>query len=409
MTCKLNFKQLRKLLPLLLIALLIIPACGKKKTKLKVTKIKFDGLKERTIRFSPIAKIEGFISGYSSEKNEVYIHALSSRLGKHSMLIVDTLTGKVKKEIKLSRGTHQSPTDFFNPSFMQYLDGRYYIIDQYSKILVYDDRMHYLATHMFEMHRYFIDFYKKDNLIHFVIGEKHYGMEYKYNRVRLYHLPENRRPVVLKKLALFQNPAFGKKRKQERSKMFRGPLWTSGKGFQKDGRIYVTNNENNTYLSYNLEKEKQEVFGLLYLKPKTYSDETIKKFAFARSSGWEKELFKKRGTRVVAVNYPRPLFQFGLYDVGKSKIGVIADVDTEKFEFRLDVIDIVKGEYIESYRFPFGVYLKENLSTSARGFSPTFIDVDKGIYLWCNQEGEDFIDYVRIDSFKVMPTKIEKK
>jgi hypothetical protein len=58
---------------------------------------------------------------------------------------------------------------------------------------------------------------------------------------------------------------------------------------------------------------------------------------------------------------------------------------------------------LESIRLPFGDALMQEVSTSARGMNPTYINVDKGYYLWNNAEGEDSIDYARITTFKIKP------
>ena len=112
---------------------------------------------------------------------------------------------------------------------------------------------------------------------------------------------------------------------------------------------------------------------------------------------------KQTGKKYILETYPRPLYHFGILDIGKNKIGIIGDLDIENSKFRLDVLIANTGKYLESINLPFGDGFTQNISTSARGFHHIFVNIDRGYYLWNNVEGEDFDDYAKIMYFKLVP------
>ncbi len=368
------------------------------KEKIVENKIEFPGLKENRVEILSEVKFEGFFSGANFERNEAYIQYISQTKGKFSLLIVDIPEGKIKIEKPLSKGAQESPTDFFNPAFMQYLDHRYIVIDQYQKIVFYNDRFEYLYTDMFHKHRYFIDFFMNKGEMFLVIGEKKYFGYFNSNDIRIFKVPENQRPMHVKDLHVFKILSLSYKERENRQYMYGGSIWPSGQGFEKDGKIYYANNDEKVYYVYDIATNRKTIFTLDYLKPKKYSEEDARRVEFYHSNGWEKRIHRKFLVEV----HPEPLYHFGIYDIGRNKIGIIGDLDPENFTFRLDVLEAVTGKYLESIRLPFGDGFTQNITTSARGMTPTFINIDGGYYLWNNAEGEDLIDYARITHFKIL-------
>lgn len=392
---------------IVVILILIVGITCKKETPappIPVTQVEFNGFKERTVEMRHTVKFEGYIMGADLNRNEIYIQGVPKLKRMHNILIADIQTGKIKKEKPVPMGTLQSPAGFFNPSYMQYLEGRYFIIDQFHKILVYDEQLNYLYTNMFAMHRFIVDFYSEGGKTFFVMGCKRYGGKLMQNNVGLFHFTENKKPSHFKWIHCFTFKSLQTKNRQNRKLNYMGSPWPSGTGFERNGKIYYANYDEKKYYMYDLGEDQEYAFELGYLKPKTYSLEDSNRLEFLHSNGWEKDIFKRSGIRYIAEPYPEPLYQFGVYDVGKGKIGIIGDIDIEKdiFEFRLDVLDAATGKYLESIRLPFGVYFRETITDGARGVHYTYIDVDKGIYLWNNAEGEELIDYTNITSLKIL-------
>jgi hypothetical protein len=365
--------------------------------------IRFNGLDEKSIEIIDTVKYEGFITGADFNRDEIYIQSISKLKGKYSVIIADIRSGKIKKEIQLNVGAFESPTEFYNPSHMQFLGGNYIIVDQYHKIFVYTEELKHLYTSMFYKLRYFIDFYSYENQNYFVIGAQLNYLRIEKNEIRIFRFPEKSRPVPESDLHVFNNPSLSIKNRQSRKLIHDGPFWPSGRGFHKNGSIYYANHDEKRYFRHDIKENKTVTVVLDYLKPKRFSQETAEKFLHFHSDGTLERISKRTGKRFVAALYPKPFYQFGIYDVGEGKIGVIGDLDTDNFEFRLDVLDTVSGKYLESIRLPFGDGLRINISDGARGVQPTYINVDKGYYLWNDAEGEDLIDYARITTFKIKP------
>lgn len=389
---------------IVIILILLAGVACEKETPLHSIQVKFSGFNEKPVEFGRTFKYEGFITGANIERDEVYVQGFSKLERKHIVFVVDILTGQVKKKKLLPYGSHESPTEFFNPSYMQFVGGRYLIIDQYDKIMAYDEQLNYLYTNVFWMHRLFIDFFEKNGETFFVIGEKKYGLKLKQNDIHLFRFRENNRPVNLEDLHTFTFKSLSYKDRQNRKISYNGAPWPSGTGFEKDGKIYFANYDEYQYYLYDINKKEKVVYKLAYLKAKTFSPEDAYKLEFHNSNGWEKRMFERRRVRNVAEPYPEPLYHFGIYDVGKGKIGVIGDIDLDKepFEFRLDILDAAAGNYLESIRLPFGDGFEQCITDSARGMHYIFIDVDRCIYIWNNSEGKDFINYTRITSFKTV-------
>jgi hypothetical protein len=383
---------------ILLLFFLIVPGC-KKNTPGNDT-LGFDGIKEREIEITGKAVIEGFPLGTDFDRGEVYVdYLLKTR--KYLVKIANIETGKLAKTMELEYGPMESPTKVYNPNYMQYLNHRYVIIDQYEKILVFDEQLKYLFTNMFNVHRYFIDFYIKDNQTFLVIGEIFYGMKNRKNTIKIFQFYDNKRPEFVKKLACFSNKSLSIKNRQSKKYSYKGFFWPSGRGFEKNGKIYYSSGIENKYYSHDLGTGETRVIDLSYLKHREFSNTDATKLGLYTSNGWEEIFFRKTGKKVIYEAYPEPLYHFGIYDVGHNKVGVVGDIELETYKFRLDIIDISTDKYIESIWLPSGAGFIDNISTSSRGVMQIYINVDKGIYVWHDEVGEDFIDSVMITKFKI--------
>ncbi len=383
----------------------VLTACGgKAKTGAlqKAKPVPFTLLREQRIEIINTFKYEGFVIGSDFKREEVYIQALSAVKGKYSVVIADIRTGEVKKEMHLKQGGFDGPNKFYSPSYMQYVKGNYLIVDQFHKIMVYDEDLNYRCTNMFFMLRFFIDFFPMENKIGFVIGKNICGLKSTANVIYLYSMDGNRKPEHEKALHAFIFPALEIKSRQSEKYKYTAGIWPSGNGFEKDGKVYYANYDEQQYYVHNIGEAKSYTFALHYLKPKTFSVEESTKMKFYHSSGVNERAIRRIGKRYKVELYPKPMYQFGIYDMGKKKIGIIGDLDIDGFQFRLDILDAESGAYLESIRLPFGETFARNVSSNANGQVPTYINVDKGYYLWNNAEGEDLIDYARITWFKIV-------
>jgi hypothetical protein len=176
-----------------------------------------------------------------------------------------------------------------------------------------------------------------------------------------------------------------------------GYFWTSSWGFEKEGNIFYANGGENKYYRYNTDSKEKTVFELPFLRAKKYSTGDAEKMSQYKDTGWAKKMRRK----VVYIPGPDSIFHFGLYDVGKNKIGVAAEIDTDAMTFRLDVLDQEKGSYKGSIRLPFGDSFILRNSTEDVGLYHSYFNLDSGIYIWCDLEGEDLDNTVKITKFKL--------
>jgi hypothetical protein len=358
-------------------------------------------LLERGIDITQTTRVREFVTGCDFSRNEVYVESEPKDRNRIVIHIIDIDTGAVKREVALSRGSSQSPTDFYNPSYMQFLDGRYYIVDQVEKIVVFDQEFNHLYTAMFRHFRHFIDFFKTDGRVFFAIGKWMPYIQYKSTHIEWHEIRENRKPVLLERIQSIDLKNWRYVYNNKGKFYHKGVLWPSTDGFVKDGSLFYTSMDRRRYDVYDLKTRKTTGIQLSYLTPKTYSKEEAARFGFYKTDGWEERFFQQQKKKIVYVPYPDPIYHFGIHDVGKNKIGIVGDVDLKEMKFRLDIIDIISHAYRESIWFPFSVGFEIKMSDNNRGFVNHYIDVDRGIYVWEDIEGEDF-DYVtKITTFKI--------
>ncbi len=385
---------------LIFIVFSLFTACHENKKKVSRI-IRFNGLVERKIEVTRSITTEGFLMGVNFDRNEIYTTYISPSTRKHVINIIDIDTGNIKKGIEYEYGTFDSPTSFFNPTNIHYYNRRYLIIDQFHKIFVFNEQLEYQFTNMFVKPRYFIDFYALDNNMFFVIGERITGANVHQNTVQLYRFLDHNRPEFARDLAVFQYKALGVLNRRQPDTIYSGYFWPSGMGFEKQGKIYYSDMLTNTYYSYDVLNGKTDSFELSYLKPRKYSNDEATRLGLYESNGWQKNMMDRFKTRVIHVSYPEPLYYYGIHDIGNNKIGIVGDIESKNYKFRLDIIDIKTARYIESVWMPSGAGFRNNLGDNAKGGGQSFINVDKGIYVFYDEIGDEFIDSSVITFFKI--------
>jgi len=396
---------MKKIIILLILAtsIAVLTGCGKNKSidaDFFVSDIK---LQEKEIKITKTHFVQEFLTGCDFNRNEIYVETAPKSRDKIFIQIIDIETGTVKKELPVRRGGFQSPTDFYNPTYMEFLGGKYYIVDQMEKIVVFDEKFNYLYSNMFSKHRCFLDLFQSGDRIFIAIGTRFpYKTIYRCG-IELYEMETNKKPGLIKSLYEVDIKKISSKDKEKKF-FFHSVLCPFTDGFVKNENFFYTSMTENFFYVYDLNKKKITVVKLSYLTPKTYSKEDAARFGFYKSDGWEERFLKTNKKKIVYLPHPEPVYHFGIHDVGENKIGIVGDIDLVQMKFRLDIIDSTSYIYRESIWFPIGIGFIIKISKSNRGFINNYFDVDKGIYVWEDIEGKDF-DYMA----KISKFKLEKK
>jgi hypothetical protein len=359
---------------------------------------------EKEIDIMNTFSVPEFIIGRDFNRNEIYVKNNFKSRERIFIQMIDIETGILKKEFTVKRGDFQSPTDFYSPSYMEFLDGKYYVVDQMEKIVVFDENFNHLYSNMFHKFRYFVNFFQSYDRIFLAIGTRLPEISLIRSQIELYGIENNRKPGFKKSLYEVDikiKPGSDSKKRHH----FSGVLWASTDGFVKNGNFFYTSMNQNRFYIYGLKTEKITAVELSYLTPKTFSREDAARFGFYKSDGWEEKFLKTNKKKIVYIPYPDPVYHFGIHDVGEDKIGIVGDIDLEQMKFRLDIIDSNLFTYLESIWFPIGIGFKTKVSFSNRGFTNNYFDVDKGIYIWQDVEGENFEYVVKISKFKLKTKK----
>jgi hypothetical protein len=343
-----------------------------------------------------------FIMGYNASAKELYLRLF--REGKHHVVgIIDTDTGKVKRKFLLRSGTFQSPTDCYNPNYMQFLNDRYYVVDHSDKILIFDKDLNYLYSSMFHGFRYYIDFFTHEGQLSFVFGKMTMSNNEKTMGClnQLYILPQDKRPELSKTLFKTSIDFVGYlNTKDEKKLYYSGELFGAAFGFAKDGKIYLSDTAKPQYFLYDLRTRETTRIPLAYLKKKKFSQEDADKAGKYRNGFVEKQVMKMAGKKFVYLPNPGDIFYFGLYDVGKNKIGIIGDVNLDEIKIRLDVFG-TDYKYIESIWLPTGRGFFERLKGSPTvGAFYLCFDVDNGDYAFYERREDDEEAVVKLLKFK---------
>lgn len=348
-----------------------------------------------------IEKTYGMI-GYNPRLNELYLLLLPED-GAHVIGIFDTSAGKMKKKIPLRSGAFQSPTDCYNPRYVQFLNDRYYLVDQWNKILVFDNDFNHLYSSMFHHFRYFMNFFTHQDRTCFFFGKMKYSGDEKYIGCRygMYELPERKKPKHIETLhesQMYKN-VFHRNTKYEKNNDYKGQLFPHHYGFAKNGKLYWSDVTKKQYFVHDLEKQETSRVPLLYLKKKQFTKKDAVKAGSYMNSFFEKRALKKYGKKYVYLPFPGDRYYFGLYDTGSDKIGIVGDIDLDRIEIRLDIFD-TNHRYIESIRLPVGKpYLRSLEDISFESYT-IYIDIDKGILILDENREDDDNLFVRIITFK---------
>lgn len=143
-----------------LAAISIVSACHEARDQNKIIRqVLCNGMIEKTAEIINTTVEDGYPCGVSFEKGEVYVQSTLPVEKKYELKIIDIHSRKIKKSVYLSMGDFQSPSDFFNPSYIEYLEHRYYVLDQFHKIIVYNENFDYLYTSIFHELRRSLDFF----------------------------------------------------------------------------------------------------------------------------------------------------------------------------------------------------------------------------------------------------------
>jgi hypothetical protein len=176
-----------------------------------------------------------------------------------------------------------------------------------------------------------------------------------------------------------------------------GYFFPTSWGFEKNGCIFYSNTGEKQFFRYDMNTGKKTCFQLTYLKSKKYSLHEANKLGNYKDPQWPKQMRRQ----VVYISNPEEIYYFGLYDVGKDKIGIVGDLCLDTLSFRLDILDCRNGNYIENVWLPFGESFIRSISTETNAFYQDSIDVDRGIYVWLDVEGEDREQTVKLTRFRL--------
>ncbi|MBL7129763.1 MAG: hypothetical protein ISS16_12390 [Ignavibacteria bacterium] len=379
---------------------IMLVSCKKQKTE---QEINTTNLKIKDTEIIGTKMFKGFFLGADFSRNEMYIRLSKFRDDTHTVGIIDLQTEKIKKTFSLRRGAFEAPGEFSNPTYMQFLDSRYYIVDWFFKIMVFEHELTYLYTTMFRDSkiRYFFDFYKKNGEFFFVIGDRKHGPKESICSVEIYKMIERRNLKLYEKIRKTYHKSLDYSINTKKTLL--GELWSSSWGFEKDGKIYSGNGAERKYFVYDLNQKNLESVQLSFLKAKKYTDNDAKKIIYEIYESGEvyENLGRRFNIKYIPTAYPGKIYYFGFYDVGKNKLGIAGDLDLERMSFRLDIIGADSKEYLESIWLPVGHGFLRHLSEGTRGLFLIRINVDKGIYVWVDNEGEEWDPLVKLTRFKI--------
>ena len=346
---------------------------------------------------------KGVFRGVNFDRNEIYILTPPTGENTHNIEIIDIRDDKTLKTIKLRRGDFQSPTDVYDPSYMQFLNNRYYIIDQFHKILVFDQNLNYLYTRMFKGDncRYFIDFFYRGGNAFFVIGEKHFGPEESKCSFNIFKIIEKKKMELYKKIHETSHKSNNYTLRTRN--VIRGEIWPSTWGFEKDGKIYFCNGEEKQYYVYDLDLKNLECIKVDFLKGKKSSNKDAEKIVYDifKSGDLYEEIKRKHNTTFKFISYPEMIYYFGFYDVGENKLGIAGDIDLERLAFRLDIIKIDSKEYVGSIWLPIGHGFLRTLDENYTGLFQNEINIDKGMFVYTDIEEENEEFFVKLLRFRI--------
>lgn len=384
-------------LSLILTITLLSAFCSDKPNSKTAIQIKDVTLKERKVNITFQKQINGYLAGKDCIRSELYVKEDVPRERKYLIKIIDMASGKEKKSIPLQAGDVQSPNEFSTPGYIQFIHDNYIVFDLHDKVVFFDENFNFLFAGMIHRVRRFVDFFQHKGDTHFVLGYAiHMPKQKEYLvRVELYRVKRNNRPQLLNTLGELHNPEVY--HLNGRKYYHVGYFFPTSWGFEKDGCIFYSNTGEKRFFRYDMNTGKETCFQPAYLKPKKYSLQEASKLGNYKDPQWPKQMRRQ----VVYISNPEDVYYFGLYDVGKDKIGIVGDLNLDTLSFRLDILDSRNGNYIESVWLPFGVSFIRSISTESNGFYQDCVDVDRGIYIWLDVEGEDREETVKLTRFRL--------
>jgi hypothetical protein len=69
--------------------------------------------------------------------------------------------------------------------------------------------------------------------------------------------------------------------------------------------------------------------------------------------------------------------------------------------FRLDIMNAESRDYWGSIWLPVGEGFFRHISSAIRGEYHTFINIDKGIYIWIYHDDEDLYPFIKVTLFNI--------
>jgi len=380
---------------IIVVVSIVTLSCGAKKQEEKKILIGDVNIKLKVLENIDQKKVDGSILGADFKRKHVYIRELLPENRNHIIRLVDITNGKVVQRVPLRAGDFQSPDEFSEPTHIQYLDGKYYIFDHNDKIVVFDDKFHRLNSSMIHGSRSFVDFYNEGESIFFLLGRRRIKRKNLTCNALLYRLEKSQRPVEESKIFTTDQPSAWAL--HDKKHYYVGFFWPNCWGFEKDGEIYYSDNQQKKYYLYDLKTREKTAFELPYLKENSFSAEDAQKLGNYKNPLWPKKMKHK----VVYIKSKQPVYHFGLFDVGEKKIGLIAEIDVDKLTFRMDVLNSLSGKYLWSIKLPFGEGFMRMISTGDSGFLRHHINLDEGYYLWSDVDEENMDAHVLINRFRI--------
>ncbi len=391
---------------IIIITVFCLPYCSQKPERNYSIK-EIDKLLIKNINITSTVKYEGFLNGVNFDRNEFYVRPIRS----NNIKILDTVSGKLKRTFFIKSGDEQSPDELLESCGVWYIENKYIVRDLRLKIMLFNEDLKHLYSVMTDCHSYFLDFFKYKNDLYFVIANKQIVIKkrepFKKAEINLFKIIPNRKPKKIKTLHSFYIKVC--EYLDTKKETYEGHLWASPFGFEKDGKIYYSNTNDKFIYIYNILTNKLKSVEFSFIKGKKYDISDANKLGSYNSQDRAERFFKRWRSRLTYIPYPEKIYHFGLYDVGKNKIGIVGDLNLNKMLFRLDIIDTNNMNYLESIWLPIGMGFIRTIWYDNNGFNKTIINIDKGLYVWWDQEEptEDGEYFTKLTKFNLIETEMK--
>ena len=343
---------------------------------------------------------EGALIGCDVGAKEIFARSRDNDVDKFIISVIDIDSPDSFQRVELPIGDSASPTEYALPTHMRRLNDKFCITDGYSKTVVLDRGFNNLFAGMFEYVNFFIEYFQFNDDLMFLAGRPKIGDGERIVLVELYALQKNSRPVLKKTLDAIPLPILDLASNTGKEVQF-GPIWPTVRGFEKRGKVYWSWSGQNKYFVYDIAADERRTIELNYLKSKHFTDEEINQLGEYTLGHQKVKLMKRLGRTLRFIGYEGDLYHFGLHDLGPGRVGIIGDLDIAGKKFRLDVIDDRSGEYIKSIQFPGGYRFFREISDKPKGLPTMTFNLDEGLYVWSDIEGEDQDEVIRLTRFNI--------